>query len=162
MDEQLINTTIPNWLTAFGTVSAVIISLYLSMKDRKFKYYSKASFGTLIIPHMPRLDTFMIKIVNQSPRPVKITGIIWITRKLFKRNHYFQIPDDIPYTDSLPKILEDGQELILYFRRDAFCKNFTNFQCNSFKLLFSTSSNEEYKIKIDKETYKTIKQLIPS
>lgn len=161
MNDQLLSTIIPNWLTAFGTISAVIISLYLSMRDRKFKYYSKASFGTLLFPNVPGVDTFMITVVNKSPRPIKITGIIWITRKYFKHKHYFQIPDDIPLTDSLPKVLEDGQELRLYFRRDVFNNNFNNFQYRNFKLLFCTSSNEEYKIKIDKDAYKTIKLLIP-
>ena len=87
--ENLISVIIPNWLTAVGTISAVIISLYLSLGDRKFKYYSKASFGMFISDYGLKENLFMITVVNKSSRLVKITSITWITRTLFTTKHFY-------------------------------------------------------------------------
>lgn len=162
MSENLFTFIIPNWLTAIGTVSAVVISLYLSLRDRKFRYYSKANFGTFISDNGFSMDVFMIKIVNKSPRPVKVTSITWITRKFFVTKHYLQMPDENPFTDVLPKVLEDGQELNLYFKKEYFIKGVTTFDYKNFKLFFNTSANDQYPIKITKEARGEIKKLIKS
>jgi len=160
--ESLFAVIIPNWLTAIGTISAVVISLYLSLRDRKFRYYSKANFGMFIGDYGLREDLFMIKIVNKSPRLVRITGVTWITRKLFKTKHFLQLQDENPFTDVLPKVLEYGQELNLYFEKEYFAKGVTTFDYNKFNLFFNTSADEQYKIKITKGARDEIKNLISS
>lgn len=111
----LINSFAP-WFSAVGTISAVIVALYLSRKDRP-KLKVKADIQILIsneIKDRPRYLT--IEIVNIGVRPIKVVSVGW-TIGLFKKQSYIQIltkdNTDILanlYSSNLPIKLNEGDE----------------------------------------------------
>jgi hypothetical protein len=102
---QFINTFAP-WLSALGTISAVIVSLYLATRDRRISL--KVSAGVKIIMQGGHSETFIgVSAVNMGRREVTITGIGWQTG-LFRKREFVQLGFS-PHSSDLPARLQDGE-----------------------------------------------------
>jgi len=156
---DILTTTIPNWLTAIGTLSAVVLSLFFSFRDRKFSYYSRAAFSTIVSGESYKEKFFSIIIVNTSTRPIKITNIVWKIGVPFQKKHYIQTNDKNDWSDTYPKILEDGEEFSFLIREELFLESFSKIANRNIKLYFSTSSRDEFKIKISRDAYKILRAM---
>lgn len=71
---QFINT-FASWLSALGTISAVIVSLYLATKNRRLDLKVTATQKSLVQIGMPTRSYVTISAVNLGARAVTITGI---------------------------------------------------------------------------------------
>lgn len=106
---KFVNTFAP-WLSAIGTLAAVIVSLYLASTRAKLKlritagHRMLAGLGTGRFP-----DYLLIEVVNEGFRPARITGVGWKVG-LFKRKYAIQVVDKGEYSSQLPVDLHDGQE----------------------------------------------------
>lgn len=99
------------WIAAIGTISAVIVALYLARSDRIIRI--RLSVGHRLVGSGPDLakyqDHCAIKAVNMGFRKVTITGIGWKAGFLKKRT-YEQILSMSPYPSMMPITLADGDE----------------------------------------------------
>ncbi len=109
---QFINTFAP-WLSAIGTLSAVLLSLYVAFRRPRPRAKLTASVYMMVeagsAPPFP--DFVHIKVVNTGDRPFKITAIGW-TCGMFNKRAALQNTDGLPNSSSLPIVLEHGQEAI--------------------------------------------------
>jgi len=99
------------WVASIGTISAVIVALYLARLDRIIRV--RLSAGHRLVgtgsDRSKYQDHCSIRAVNMGSRKVTITGIGWRTG-LFKKNIYEQILSTPPYPSTLPATLADGEE----------------------------------------------------
>jgi hypothetical protein len=104
---QFINTFAP-WLSAFGTIAAVIVSLYLAFKSRRLNLKVTANLTTIQDEDTVMGDYVTISVVNVGNREVTITGIGWSLP--FKKTKLVIIPGAPKYSTKIPARLRDGEE----------------------------------------------------
>lgn len=108
---RFINTFAP-WLSAFGTIAAVILSLYLARSDKRIKLDISAGHRIIVIPGNKdyRPNYLYIHIVNIGHREVQIVNIGWKIG-FFKIEQSIQtlIPND-GMSSQMPIRLKDGEE----------------------------------------------------
>jgi hypothetical protein len=73
---KFINTFAP-WLSAVGTISAVITSLYLARKSRRIHLKVDAGLRTLVQQGSPAKEYVAITVVNRGDRAATIQSIGW-------------------------------------------------------------------------------------
>ena len=99
------------WVAAIGTISAVIVALYLARLDRIIRV--RLSAGHRIVGTGTDMSKFQdncsIKAVNMGYRKVTITGVGWRVG-FFKKRIYEQILSMPPYPSTMPITLADGEE----------------------------------------------------
>lgn len=101
-----------DWLSAIGTIMAVIVALYLARNDKQIKL--KVSAGHWIEPPNDNFpaptDYLMINVVNVGYRPVTISKIGWEIGFLFKKILFQNIVSN-RLSSKLPiKLAETGDE----------------------------------------------------
>jgi hypothetical protein len=104
---RFINTFAP-WLSAVGTISAVIVSLYLATKNRRIYLKVSASLQTIVQTGMPSRDYATISVINFGGREATITAIGWRVG-VFRKTLLFQMPGAPVYSTTLPARLRDGE-----------------------------------------------------
>jgi hypothetical protein len=106
---QILNT-IGTWLAGIGTLSAVIVSLYLARRESSTKLSISAGHRILVTPgQKAKPDYCVIRIVNIGFRPAKITGIGWKVG-MFKKRYWVQTTQSDHLSSQLPIKLEHGDE----------------------------------------------------
>ncbi len=121
---RFINTFAP-WLSAIGTIAAVIVSLYLARRAGRADVRVSAAIMNLISPGQKPADApefFDIRAVNHGFREVVIQGIMWRLRGL-KPKFYFVIPPADPYSTRLPVRLQYGERAQFMFPTRTFRKD---------------------------------------
>ena len=113
-------------LTAFGTVGAVLVALWLAGRGRMEKIRGRAG-ERLIIQMGMRADEgtpiINIEVTNLTHRPVTISGIGWRVG-ILRRQYFVQIPDyRDPLTFRLPTKLDYGERANYNFPREEFLNN---------------------------------------
>jgi hypothetical protein len=106
---EFINTFAP-WFSAIGTVSAVVVSLYLARRDRNVRLQVSAGHRVLITrgsDHRP--EYLNIRVVNVGHREAQISNIGWKFGFL-KKQHAIQMLEDNTISSALPVRLKDGEE----------------------------------------------------
>jgi hypothetical protein len=80
-DWTFINT-FAGWLSAVGTLLAVVVSLYLAMRDFRIRLRVNVGIrklfvgaGTHNVEDAP--DFIIISVANVGRRPAKVTGLFW-------------------------------------------------------------------------------------
>lgn len=128
MDEEAFRfwTLIAQWLTAIGTVGAVVTALYLALRDEQVRLKVTANIkrGIVLAPTPIPDDesTIEIKVTNVGRRAVVMTGINWRFGVINKR-YGSQLAHENPYSDSLPQKLEEGEYASFYITESKFKKN---------------------------------------
>lgn len=106
---QILNT-VGTWLAGIGTLSAVIVSLYLARRDSKVKLKVCAGHRVLVTPGQKATpDYCSIRVTNVGFRPATITGIGWKVG-LLKKKYGIQTVHGHPASSNLPVKLDYGDE----------------------------------------------------
>ncbi len=99
-----------NWVSAFATVAAVTVSLYLARKAGKPR--AKTSVGHRIVVAPGANGTYpeiiVFRLVNVGDRPIRVTQIGWRTG-LWRKRYAVQLYDQLQ-SSPLPVELNHGQE----------------------------------------------------
>lgn len=156
--------TIGIWLAAIGTVSAVIVSLYLARRDSIIKLKIYAGHRILIgMGQEDRPSYLSIGITNTGFRKVTIVNLGWKSG-FFKKTYAIQTLYPGPYSDNLPKTIADGEEarfLIPFknydgnpnwideFPRD-FLDKYPKLKCKTLKLQVMTSLGKTFEVRVEK------------
>lgn len=111
---QFINS-FADWFSAFGTIGAVIVALYLARQDKRVRLRVTAGHRVIVSQGLkgPPPQYLAIRITNVGHRDVQVVGIGWRIG-LFKKSYAEQtiIRDGISST--LPIRLRDGDEACYY------------------------------------------------
>lgn len=105
---------LPDWLSAIGTIAAVIVALFLARRDQRIRLAGSANVyvlferGDLKNPHYVALT-----ITNVGTRTFMLTGISWRTG-VIKKHHFFILPPANDLSSRLPLKLADGDQAALY------------------------------------------------
>ncbi len=129
-----INTFAP-WLSAIGTISAVIVSLYLANKDKKIKLKVTAGYRLLLKPSKKgNTDEYLfIGIVNKWYREVQITNIGWKTGIVRKRRFVQMVIQNDGISSAMPIRLKDGEEAKYFIPLNNKTNWIDNFKLNVIK-----------------------------
>jgi len=112
MDQNTIQIwgVIGTWIASVGTLSAVIVSLWLAYHQGKIKLKVTAGHRLLITPGSKSQPEYCaIKVVNTGDRPANITHVGWETGWFKNKKHIIQI-FGTPGFDDVPKVLHEGKE----------------------------------------------------
>jgi hypothetical protein len=112
MDRELwkfINTFAP-WLSAIGTISAVIFSLYLARRDRNVRLKITAGHRLIVTPGTigPHPEYLVINVVNIGHREARLINIAWKVGLLHKEYGVIVRFDSL--SSPMPTQLKDGEE----------------------------------------------------
>ena len=158
---EFINSFSP-WLSAFGTIAAVIVALYLARIDKRVRLEVSAGIRLIVTPGAPgpHPEFLAIRIVNIGHREAQVTNIGWEVG-LLKKKLAVQITVKDGLSSDLPVRLKDGQEANYYiplseninWLRD-FVKDFlpNKFRLRSrfIKVAVNTSIGKSFKAQIEK------------
>ena len=155
---EFINTFAP-WLSAIGTVSAVIVSLYLASRGRKIRLVVEISQREWTTP-MDRKIT--ISVTNIGHRDTTITGLYWETgifRKSLRKNRVI----NYSFPEKPPIKLKEGDLAEYSINESNFIPNFYPFyermleskillpiMVRSIKVCIKTSTGKMFKKRINK------------
>ena len=108
---EFINSFAP-WFSAFGTLAAVILAIYLARRDKNIRLEISAGHRLMLSLGNPdyRPEYLYINIVNIGHRETQIVNIGWKIG-FFKKEHSIQtlIRDD-QISSPMPVRLKDGEE----------------------------------------------------
>nr|WP_320165904.1 hypothetical protein [uncultured Methylophaga sp.] len=107
---KFINTFAP-WFSAIGTISAVILSLYLARRDKNVRLEVSAGHRLIISPgdSEPFPEYLSIYVVNVGHREAQLTNIGWKVG-IFKKRYAVQSTINDGLSSPLPVRLKDGEE----------------------------------------------------
>jgi hypothetical protein len=157
---EFINTFSP-WLSAIGTLAAVLVSLYLSGQDRRIKLRISAHSSFLISQGLPGKPTeyLSIHIVNTGRREVQIINIGWKVG-LFKKQYAVQTIMRDGISSTLPVRIRDGEEANYFIplKDSSWLKDFVEkflhpdpeSRLKHLKIQAVTSVGKKFESKIDK------------
>lgn len=153
---MVINSFAP-WLSALGTISAVIVALYLSSKDRP-KLRVSADTRILLDEGENYPEYLIIEAVNIGIRPIKITNVGWTIGFNRKKSFIQIIKPDINnlhatmLSSQLPITINDGEEARWLVPIDTWTGSFKSFlswcprwELLSMKLVVATSHGVTFK-----------------
>jgi hypothetical protein len=155
---QFINSFAP-WLSATGTISAVVMSLYLATRDKKIRLKVNAGLRKLVMPGQKLAqgtDIVSITVTNVGYRAATINSLYWKVG-FFKKAHIVQMPENL---SALPTKLADGDEasfplnLPLWAKDiggflDVIPSSFPKIGVKSIKIGACTTSGERFESKIE-------------
>ena len=111
---------VPDWITAVGTLLAVIVALYLARRDRLIRCVVNTNIYVLVDPTQANHPTFVtILVTNIGTRSFVLSSISWRTG-LLVRIHFVMIPAINEYSSCFPVKLSDGEQANFYFPIDDF------------------------------------------
>jgi len=101
---------IGTWVAGIGTVSAVIVSLWLAYHQGRARLIVNAGHRLIITQGSKvRPEYCVIKVVNRGNRPANITSIGWEAGRFKNKKHFVQALGT-PGFDDVPKVLHEGEE----------------------------------------------------
>ncbi len=116
-------------LSAFGTLAAVIVSLYLASSRFSIKVKVTANVSHLFDTNGDIIGEYVqIEAVNERPRQVQITSIGWEIGLLKKK--LTQLPPaygNFMPNSSIPSMLTEGQTFYIYIAKKDFIENAESF-----------------------------------
>jgi len=115
---------IPEWLTATGTLLAVIVALYLARRDKSIQCVGDSSIYVVIDPGLTdsRSEYVILTVTNVGTRGFTLKGLSW-RMGIVKRKYYFLVPPPNTYSSRIPTKLADGDQAAFYFPIENFRKN---------------------------------------
>lgn len=151
---------IPNWLSAIGTLAAVIVALWLSLRDRKLIIRGSATVYVMLDPQEKSSEEFVtVTFSNIGSRVINVTGISWRTG-FFRKKFYWQIPKFNPYSSPMPIKLSDGDPASYHIPIKDFINNsrstiaegmpkiFKSIWVRSILVLVHTSTGQSLNLKL--------------
>ncbi len=123
-----ISNAIAAWFTAFGTVGAVILTLYLSLKSTRPKLKVEASVQHAIlcssIGTSVSGEYFHVRATNVGLLSCQIISIEWRIsgEKRFGALQVMSLGDEYVHSDPLPHRLEHGESARFYIKLEDWLK----------------------------------------
>ncbi len=113
--------SLPEWLTAIGTLLAVIVALYLARRDKRIQCVTNTSIYVLIDSANPNSASEFVTIIvtNVGTRVFTISSISW-RMGIFKKQNFLMIPALNVYSSTIPVKLNDGEQASFYFPVEDF------------------------------------------
>jgi len=111
-----------SWLSALGTLAAVVVALHLARRDHEVRVRVHASLGTVFLPPQPydrQVRVVSISATNVGLRPLTLTAIYW-RNGLFRKVHSEQRPPSNDLSAPLPAKLNYGDEATVVFELPEF------------------------------------------
>jgi hypothetical protein len=149
-----------NWLSAIGTIAAVIISLHLARQSGKLRATVSVGHRIIITPGEKRgsyPEIIVFRLVNTGDRVIRVTQIGWKVG-LWKKRYAVQMCDQTQ-SSPMPVELSHGQEaswvIPLDARDEPWIEYFANgmlspnkrLACATLKAQFHTSIGEVFEAK---------------
>lgn len=148
-----------SWLSAIGTIAAVIFSLHLARRSGKPRATTSVGHRLIITPGEKSKppEVIVFRIVNTGDRTIRITNIGW-RLGLTKKRHALQLYD-ATQSSPLPVELTHGQEaswtVPLDAREGPWLQYFANkmmqpnlwLSCATIKAQFHTSVGEIFMVR---------------
>jgi len=122
-DQNIFWKLVPEWLSALGTLLAVIVALYLAHRDRLIRCLATATFDILYKSANANPPFVSIIVTNIGVRSFAISEIGWQSG-IFKKRFFSINPPEITDSAKLPHKLTDGEQLDWYIPLDACSKIF--------------------------------------
>ncbi len=103
------------WLSAIGTLLAVIVSLWLARRDSRVRLKLHVGIRKIFFERKiyerpaEEPDFLLIAVTNVGRRVVTVTGLFWKNR-LVPRRWLFQMPGEARLSAQIPARLQDGDE----------------------------------------------------
>jgi hypothetical protein len=151
--------TFAPWLSATGTVSAVVVSLYLATRDKRIRLKVNAGLRKLVMPGQKLsqgTDIVSITVTNVGYRAATINSLYWRVG-FFKKAHIVQMPENL---SALPTKLADGDESSFPLNLSSWAKDIDGFLkvipsrlpkigVKSIKIGVYTTNGERFESKIE-------------
>lgn len=151
-----------NWLSAIGTLTAVIVSLHLARRSGKPRVSVSVGHRLIITPGDNRKppEVIVFRIVNTGDRTIRVTNIGWRIG-LRKTRHAIQL-HDANQSSPMPIELSHGQEaswmVPLNDQVEPWMQTFSNkmmkpnlwLACATIKAQFHTSVGEVFTVRPEK------------
>jgi hypothetical protein len=117
---RFVNTFAP-WLSALGTLTAVIVSLYLARRSARLDVRVSAAIMRIVTVGMggPQPEFLQIRTVNHGGRDAVINGIGWRLLAI-PRRHWIVLAPHNEYSAKLPVKLSFGEEAIFCYPTETF------------------------------------------
>jgi len=107
-----------DWIAAFGTVSAVVVSLWLAARPDRLKLNVYAGIQVLIKPGSDHRSRYVvITATHTGRRVVKVSNLGWRYRRGRKLNRHYLVQmtsQGDGLSSPLPVMLEDGQGTMVF------------------------------------------------
>jgi hypothetical protein len=116
---RFINSFAP-WLSALGTLAAVILSLHLARRSERPRIRTRITLSTIVGERQPiaqGLKVLDFSVCNLGARPITVKNLCWQTGVLRKR-HYIQIAPSNAYSARMPVKLDHGDTATFVFPLD--------------------------------------------
>lgn len=150
------------WISAFGTVGAVVVSLWLALRPERIALSVSAGIRVVIIPgvQVPPPRYITITAVNRGKRVAKVTGIGWAYggKRGKKRGTLLQLPGDQRdgMSSPIPVLLDDGQQAQWMYPKEAWLQQVDKLYSedwrktvNSLVVEVSTSVGQTFRAPVD-------------
>lgn len=118
--------TFAGWLSAVGTIAAVIVALYLARRDKMIRLDIVAQMMKRLVPGRPPEDYVTVLIRNLNPRSTLVTHVYW--RNPLSRRSTLVQEFGGKLRNDLPRRLADGDEALLSIPLDDFEQNLKEFK----------------------------------
>ena len=157
---------IGTWVASFGTVGAVVVSLWLAYHQNAIRLRVSASLGRSVETGGGSVKRFCwIRVTNIGNRSAKIAIIAWKIGRGKAKKNFIQLFSSNRYviSDDIPKILTEGEEANYYLpigTRDEYdwslkfvrsmkeC-GYDEMHLKTLKIVISTSVGRTFKAKTD-------------
>lgn len=163
LDWEFINSFAP-WFSAIGTMSAVLVALYLARKDKNPSLYLE----TMIMEEVYTSVNFLyLRVVNIGARPIHIKHVGLKIASLKPRKAFQKFNDNDKISTKLPTTLNYGEEAKFFLDLDdnyldslkKFLKWFPRYKLNFLYFQVFTSINKTFEVKLDNSSIKYIRSL---
>lgn len=146
---DLINS-FANWVSAFGTVAAVSVSLWLAFRQDRISLRVAAGVRVVVAVGVkaPTVRYITISAVNRGKRLAKVQSIGWSysENRWKKRRYLFQREGD--QTDGMsspiPIVLDDGQQAQWMFEKDRWLDQLEKLHIPRWDRIVDTFTVEVY------------------
>jgi len=109
-DWWLVVNTFAGWISAIGTVAAVITALYLARKESRIRLKVIAGvrlIGTIGTPGPPSRYA-VLEVINVGRRQATVTGLYFRDGLPFTRTEFVWVPPQNSLSAGMPVVLGDG------------------------------------------------------
>ena len=160
------------WLSAIGTIAAVVATVYFAWRTHKIGLKVSAGHRLLVGPGTPKPfpEILVIRVVNTGHRNVNITNIGWKVG-LFRKRYAIQKIDSNILSSKLPVLLKEGEEVNYNIPIDKqnnwlekFCKDmvypYPKVNIHFVKIWASTSVDKTFESRIESNLKKKLMKFV--
>ena len=166
-----IANTLAQAVAAFGTLAAVIVSLWLARRQGAPRVKVRNGVMIQLGGAQPmRSEYFQVAATNTGHRDVVVNGIGWRVGR-FRKRTFFVIPPNPPFP-TVPKKLQPAEEVLFLFSLDNFLKGsdalldafgkdrLARWRARRARVGVWLSTGEEFYVRVDKTVLDELVKLL--